>query len=87
MASRLVLNELDVNLPTLTAGLVIVIIVVVSSGANARAFDAPVVACTIGISGRVVGGRRVLCIWISYVGHGRNRSPGLCLAVLVNYLR
>ena len=42
VTTRLVLDELDLNLATLAAGLVVVIVVVVGGGAGALALDAAV---------------------------------------------
>ena len=73
MATRLILNEFDLNLSALATGLVIIIVVVV--GAHARALGAAVV------SGAVTGGllqvvlsRRVLLTDGSDVGHDETRG-------------
>ncbi len=68
MPSRFVLDELDVNLPPLATGLVIIIVVVVGSSADARTFDASRIR--VAIAGeRVVGARAVVGIGILDVGH------------------
>ena len=69
MSSRFVLDELDVYLPPLAPGLVVIIVIIVRGGADARALDTSSVGA-IAIAGRVVetGG---LSVWIGDVGHGR----------------
>ena len=67
MSTRFVLNKFDVNLPPLTPGLVIVVVVVISGSTDARTLNASRVSA-ISIAGRVVvsaGGG----IGISDVGH------------------
>ena len=45
VSTRLVLNELDVNLPALTARLFIIIVIIVAgSSADARTFDTAIVS-------------------------------------------
>ena len=75
MATRLVLNELDLDLAPLATGLVIVIIVVVGS-AGTRALDASALERAIAVLQIVVGGGRVgLVIVGELVGHiGRGWS-------------
>lgn len=69
MATRLILDELDLNLSALATGLVLIIIVVV--GAHARAFGTAVVsgAVTGGLLQLVLSGRRVLLTNSGDVGH------------------
>lgn len=67
MAARLILNELDVDLTTLSAGFVVVVVVVVGCGADARTLDATVVGA-IGIVG-VIGARRLWCVGVGDVCH------------------
>ena len=52
VTTRLILNELNVNLPPLTARLVIIIVVVVRSRADTRALHAAGIG-TVAITGRV----------------------------------
>lgn len=65
MSSRLVLDEFDVNLSPLTSRLVLIIIIIVGSGTDARTLDAASVGA--------VAGRIVMGIWgsigIRNVGH------------------
>lgn len=70
MATRLILDELDLNLSALATGLVIVVVVVV--GAHARTLGTAVVsgAVTGGLLQVVLGRRRVLLTDGSDVGHG-----------------
>lgn len=72
MATRLILDELDLNLSALATGLVIVIVVVV--GAHAVTLGSAVVsgAVTGGLLQVVLGGRRVLLTDGSDVGHDGN---------------
>jgi hypothetical protein len=77
VATRLVLDELDLNLPTLAAGLVVVVIVVV--GGRTRALGAAVdIALDEGavVAGAVVvdGGRRVLVVVGDLRGHYGGRE-------------
>lgn len=70
--TRFVLNELDVNLPSLATGLVVVIVIVVGGRADARTFDASVLptGCAVAVTGRdrvVVDGWRLG--GIGKVGH------------------
>ena len=75
VATRLVLDELDVNLATLTARLIIVIVVIVAgSSADASTLDAAGLSTltSIAISGGqgiITGRRRLLIVGISNVGH------------------
>jgi hypothetical protein len=71
VSSRLVLNELDLNLPSLAAGLVVIVVVVVRSGA--RSLGATTVGQgAIAIADSVVVGRRriVLVVIGDLGGHG-----------------
>lgn len=52
VTTRLILNELDIDLPPLTARLVIIVVVVIRSGAYPRALHAASVG-TVAITGRV----------------------------------
>jgi small neutral amino acid transporter SnatA (MarC family) len=47
VTTRLILNELDLNLPALAARLVVVVVIVVSSSAGARTLDASALAVAI----------------------------------------
>lgn len=70
MSTRLVSDELNLNLSTLATGLIIVIIVVVG-GRWSLAFDAAVIADRIAISDGmfIEGGGRTLVVLIGDVGH------------------
>ena len=68
MTARFVLDELDVDLSPLTARLVIIVIIVVGSGADARTLDAASLSA-IAIAGRVVEARRRIVVRIGDVGH------------------
>jgi len=70
VSTRLVSDELDLNLSTLATGLIIVIIVVVGSRWS-LALDATVIADRITISDGmfVEGGGRTLVVLIGDVGH------------------
>lgn len=72
VTTRLVLDELDINLPPLPPGLVIVIVIVIRSSRDAWTLDASSIAITIA-SQRVVSTGAVLGIGILDVGHG---APG-----------
>ena len=68
VTTRLVLNELDVNLSSLAPRLVIVVVIVVGSSRNAWTLDAPSIA--VAVAGqRVVSAGTVLGIGILDVGH------------------
>ena len=64
--SRFVLDEFDVNLPPLTARLVIVIIIIVCSSTHARPLNAASIGA-VAIVGRVEPRR--MGVWIGDVGH------------------
>ena len=70
VSTRLVLDELDLDLPALAAGLVVVVVVVV--GGRARALGAAI--CIGGIEGAVAvvveRRRRVLVVLGDFAGHG-----------------
>ena len=66
--TRLVLDELDLNLSPLAAGLVVVVVVVVGSGA--RALDAAVLHAEGAIAVVVDRRRRVLVVLGDFAGHG-----------------
>lgn len=68
VTTRLVLDELDLNLSSLAAGLVVVVIVVVGSGA--RALDAAVLHAELAIAVVVDRRRRVLVVLSDLAGHG-----------------
>lgn len=68
MATRLVLDELDLNLSSLAAGLVVVVVVIVGSGA--RTLDAAVLHAHGAIAVVVDGRRRVLVVLGNFAGHG-----------------
>lgn len=72
MAARLVLDELDLNLPSLAAGLVVVVIVVVLGGARALGAAVCIGLDEGAVVGEVVvdGGRRVLVVVGDFRGHG-----------------
>ena len=67
--TRLVLNEFDINLPTFTAGLIVIIVVIIGGSTDARTLDSTVVGVAIGVAW-VVGGRGVGCVGVRDVGHG-----------------
>lgn len=68
VTARLVLDELDVDFPSLATRLVIVIIIIVGGGGNAWTFDASSVA--VAIAGqRVVSPGAILSVGILNVGH------------------
>lgn len=67
MSTRFVLNKFDVNLPPLTSGLVVVVVIIISGGTDARTLNASRVGA-ISIAGRVVVSARG-GIGISDVGH------------------
>lgn len=54
MTTRFVLNELDVDLPSLPTGLIIVIFIIVTGGAQTLTFDAPVFLRVVPIAGRKI---------------------------------
>jgi hypothetical protein len=66
--TRLVLDELDLDLSSLAAGLVIVVVVVV--GRSARALDATVLHAHGAIAVVVDRRRRVLVVLGDFAGHG-----------------
>ena len=65
--SRFVLDELDVNLPSFATGLVIIVVIIVSSSTHARPLDAARVSA-VAIVGRVE--TRRMGVWVGDVGHG-----------------
>lgn len=69
MATRLILNELDLNLPALATGLILIIVVIIS--AHARTLGTAVVsgAVTGDLLQLVLDGRRVLLTNGGNVGH------------------
>jgi hypothetical protein len=69
VATRLILDKLDLNLSALATGLIIIVVVVV--GAHTRSLGAAVVsgAVTGGLLQVILGGRRVLLTDGSDVGH------------------
>ena len=67
MPTRLVLDELDVNLATFTAGGCLVVVVIIGSSADTRSLDTAVVNA-IGV-GWIIRARGVLCIGVGDVGH------------------
>ena len=67
MATRLIGDELDLDLSALTSGLVIIIVIVVSSGGT-LAFDAATVRVAIS-NGVVVEGRGGTFVGIGDIGH------------------
>ena len=78
MSARFVLDEFDVNLSSLATRLIIVIIVVVGSSANARTFDSTGFS-TIAVTSRVAEVGRMV-VWIGDVGHFSNDlMADLCL--------
>ena len=70
VAARLVLDELDLNLPALAAGLVIVVVVVVGSRARALGAAVGVAEAERAIAVVVDRGRRVLVVVGDFRGHG-----------------
>lgn len=72
MPTRLVLDELDFNLSSLAAGLIVVVVIVV--GSSARTLDAAVLHAERAISVVVDGGRRVLVVLGDFAGHGGCRG-------------
>jgi hypothetical protein len=70
VSTRLISDELDLNLSTLAAGLIIVIIVVVCGGWS-LALDATVIADRIAVSDGMLieGGGRTLVVLVGDVGH------------------
>lgn len=84
MATRLILDELDLNLPALAARLVIIVVVVV--GRRARALGAAVgVSIQLAVAIVVQRGRRVLVVFGDFAGHRGGVSRAVvgcgCLAV------
>ena len=82
--TRLVLDELDLNLPALAPGLLVIVVVVIGGGT--RAFGAPVgIAGTqsaiVAIANSVVvdRGRRVLVVVGDFRGHGVESRARECL--------
>jgi len=69
VTTRLVLDEFDLNLAALAAGLVVVVVVIV--GSRARTLGAAVVDGQRAIGVVVNGGRRVLVVVGDFRGHGR----------------
>jgi hypothetical protein len=67
VATRLVLNELDLDLTAFTAGLVIIVIVIL--GAHAAALGTAVVRAVTGLLEVIVGRRKLLLPNRSHVGH------------------
>jgi hypothetical protein len=67
VATRLILNELDLNLAALTARLVIIIVVVL--GTHAAALGTAGVSAVTGLLEVIVGGRKLLLTNSSHVGH------------------
>ena len=81
VTTRLVLNELDVNLSSLAPRLVIVVVIVVSGSRNAWTLDASSIAVAVA-SQRVVSAGTVLSIGILDVGHSLICSDGVLSAWL-----
>ena len=71
MPPRLVGDELDLDLPALTTGLVVVVVVVVGSRAGAL-HAAAGIERTVAIASSIVvrGGRVVLVVFGDFTGHG-----------------
>lgn len=67
VATRLVLNEFDLNLTALTAGLIIIIVVVL--GAHATALSTAVVRASAGLLQVIVTRRELLLADRSHIGH------------------
>ena len=72
VTTRLVLDELDLNLSSLAAGLVVVVVIVV--GSSAGALDAAVLHAEGAIAVVVDRGRRVLVVLGDFAGHGGERD-------------
>ena len=70
MSTRLVLDELDVNLPPLTSRLVIVVVVVIGRGTHTRTLDAASVGA-VAVVGRVEARR--MSVGVGDVGHCKLR--------------
>lgn len=69
VATRLILNKLDLNLAALTARLVIIVVVVL--GAHAAALGATGVSAVAGLLQVIMVGGEFLLADGSHVGHGR----------------
>lgn len=52
VTTRLVLDELDVDLPPLTTGLIIIVVIIIAGGAETLAFDAAIILRPVAIAGR-----------------------------------
>lgn len=52
VATGLVLDELDVDLPPLPTGLIVIVVIVVAGSTEARALDAAILLRTVPIAGR-----------------------------------
>ena len=76
MPTRFILNELDVNLPPLAPRLIVVVVIVVGRGGDARSLDAPIVAVAVAghAQGVVLGARAVLVVGILDFGHGEREG-------------
>ena len=75
VSTRLILDELDVNLPPLPTRLVIIVVVIVAGCADARALDTATLGATVpGRESIVLGAGGLLVIGIGDVGHGRCRK-------------
>lgn len=72
MTAGLVLNEFDVNLPSLATRLVVVVVIIICSSADSRSFDAAVVGA-VAVTCRVAEIRR-MSVWVGNVGHVRAKE-------------
>ena len=72
VAARLVLDELDLDLPALAAGLVVIVVVVVLGGTRALGATVRISLEECAVVGQVVVdvGRRVLVVVGDFRGHG-----------------
>lgn len=52
MATRFVLDELDVDLPPLATGLIVIVIILIAGRAETRALDPAILLRTVPIAGR-----------------------------------
>lgn len=79
MPPRLILNELDIDLATLTAGLLVIIVIIIGGGADARSFDTSGVGAVAVVW--IIRSRGILGVGISDVGHDVELRAGDLLVV------
>lgn len=71
VATRLILNEFDLDLSSLATWLVIIVIIVISRGTHARTFGAATFEGTVAGSSQIILGRRRFVVSdIGDIGHG-----------------